>query len=124
MTLAMIGTNTQKATLTEQTKGEKDYMNIKFFIPTGCVVPTDLRLKVDDVHVHYSRITNGFIFEIYEPDAMKAKAIVDEVIKQIISDNDESQHGVSWRTTSFAELESHWDGSHIYEWHYRVRDSY
>ena len=99
-------------------------MNIQFFIPTGCTVPTDLRLKVDDVYVHYSKISCGFIFEVFEPDEMKAKEIVDEIIEQIISDNDELQHGVSWRTTSCVELESNCDALHTYEWHYRIRDSY
>lgn len=99
-------------------------MEIKFYIPSDWVVPIDLWLTVDDIKVSYKRIEHGFSFEVYEPDSDKAKAIVDAVIEQMLIDHDETQHGVSWRTVSFEEVENVWDGSHIYEWRYRIRDSY
>ena len=99
-------------------------MDIKFYIPKDTVVPTNLMLVVDNVKVIYEKIDHGFRFEVYEPNADMAKEIVDSIINQILIDNDESQHGVSWRTVSFKEIENVHDMSHIYEWHYRIRDSY
>ncbi len=97
---------------------------IRFWRPSDELIPTDLWLMVGDVKVRYGRIDKGFSFEVYESDAEKAKEIVDAIIEQMLIDHDESQHGVSWRTVSLEEIESGWDGCHIYDWHYRVRDSY
>ena len=99
-------------------------MQIYFYIPKDQIIPTVFRLKVDDADVYYEKIENGYRFEVYEQSADKAKAIVDAVIEQIIIDHDESQHGVSWRTVSLEEVESNTEFTHIYEWRYRIRDSY
>jgi len=97
---------------------------IRFWKPSDEVIPTDLWLMVGDVNVQYERICKGFRFEVYESDAEKAKEIVDKIIEQMLIDHDEPQHGVSWRTVSLEETESVCDEMHVYEWHYRVRDSY
>ena len=50
---------------------------------------------------------------------------MDKIIEQMLIDHNESKHGVSWRTVSLEEIGSGWNRGHvIYEWHYRVRDSY
>ena len=99
-------------------------LKIQFFIPSDWVVPIGLWLTVDGTKVSYRQIEHGFSFEVYESDADKAKAIVDAVIVQMLIDHDETRHGVSWRTVSLEEIENVWEGSHIYEWRYRIRDSY
>ena len=97
---------------------------ISFHIPHGELIPTDLWLTVGSVKVRYERIFHGFKFEVYESDAEKAKGIVDEIVRQMLIDHDESEHGVSWRTVSLEEVQSAWTECHVYEWCYRVRDSY
>ena len=97
---------------------------IRFWKPSYELIPTNLWLMVGDVKVQYARIDRGFRFEVYESDAEKAKEIVDKIIEQMLVDHDEPQHGVSWRTVSLEETEIVGDVIHVYEWHYRVRDSY
>ena len=99
---------------------------IRFWKPSNELIPTDLWLMVGDVKVKYKRIYSGFRFEIYESlNAEKAKETVDKIIEQMLIDHNESKHGVSWRTVSLEEIGSGWNRGHvIYEWHYRVRDSY
>ena len=97
---------------------------ISFYKPSDELIPTDLWLLVGSVKVKYERIFHGFKFEVYESDDEKANGIVNEIVRQMLIDHDESQHGVSWRTVSLKEVQSAWNGCHIYEWCYRVRDSY
>ena len=97
---------------------------ISFYIPSDELIPTDLWLTVGNAKVRYEKIYHGFKFEVYEADAEKAKGIVDEIVKQMMIDHDNSEHGVSWRTVSLEEVQSAWMGCHVYEWYYRVRDSY
>ena len=97
---------------------------ICFYIPSDQLIPTDLRLLVGDVKVKYSRIQYGFVFEVFHPDAEKAKHVVDEIVSQMLFDHDESHHGVTWETVSLEEMEKTWPISYVYVWHYRVRDSY
>lgn len=97
---------------------------IRFWKPSDELIPTDLWLMVGDVKVQYGRIHRGFRFEVYESDAEKSKGIVDKIIERMLNDHDESQYGVSWRTVSLEEVQSAWTGCHVYEWCYRVRDSY
>jgi hypothetical protein len=97
---------------------------IQFWIPSDQHVPTDFWLIVENTKVRYEKIKNGFQFEIYESNQEKANEIVCEIITQILIDHDETQHGVSWRTVSIEEVPTTWIGCHVYDWHYRVRDSY
>lgn len=98
--------------------------DIQFYIPKDQHIPTDLWLTVDHTKVRYQKITNGFQFEIYEGNEEKAKEIVTEIITQMLLDHDEIGHGVSWRTVSIEEVPTVWCGCHVFDWHYRVRDSY
>ena len=49
---------------------------IKFYIPKDETIPTDLRLYVGDVYVHYERIRNGFRFHVSVDDENKAIKIL------------------------------------------------
>ena len=99
-------------------------MNIEFYIPKDVKIPTDLRLKVDDIYVYYERIKGGFRFHVYVDSDEKALEIVKAITEQMILDHDESQHGVSWRTVSIEIAEDTWWFKRIIDWKYRVRDSY
>lgn len=99
-------------------------MNIEFYIPKDVKIPTDLRLKVDDIYVYYERIKGGFRFHVYVDSDEKALEIVKAIAEQMILDHDESQHGVSWRTVSIEIAEDTWWFKRIIDWKYRVRDSY
>ena len=99
-------------------------MNIEFYIPKDVKIPTDLRLKVDDIYVYYERIKGGFRFHVYVDSDEKALEIVKAITEQMIFDHDESQHGVSWRTVSIEIAEDTWWFKRIIDWKYRVRDSY
>ena len=98
--------------------------HIRFYIPSNELIPTNLQLEVGTIRVRYERILLGFRFTVYESDAGKARDVVDEIVKQMLIDHDEPQHGISWRTVSLEEVQNPWVGCHVYEWFYRVRDSY
>lgn len=100
--------------------------DIRFYIPNGETIPTDLRLYVDDVYVGYRRIQGGFRFCISLDDEEKAMEVAKTIIQQMMRDHDESQHGVSWRTVSLGIIpqEERYRINTIIEWKYRVRDSY
>lgn len=99
-------------------------MSIKFFIPSGLTIPTDLTLDVDGTKVNYERIKNGFRFIIFTESGDEAFNVVNQIIDTMISEHDESEHGVSWRTTSFKFFPTNCDFKHVFEWTYRIRDSY
>ena len=99
---------------------------IRFYIPKGETIPTDLRLYVNDVYVGYRRIHGGFRFSISLDDEEKAMDVVKEIVQKMKLEHDESQHGVSWRTVSLEVIqqEERYKTGTIVEWKYRVRDSY
>lgn len=106
--------------------------DIRFYIPNGETIPTDLRLYVGDVYVQYERIFassgyfSGFTFRVALDDEKKAMEIVKEIVQKMMWEHDESRHGVSWRTLSIdivPQDERYRSGTMI-EWKYRVRDSY
>lgn len=99
-------------------------MIIEFYIPKDETIPTDLRLKVDGIDVYYERIKGGFRFYVYVDSDEKALDIVEAIAGQMISDHDESQHGVSWCTVSMEVTTDTWGFRRIVDWKYRVRDSY
>ena len=99
-------------------------MDIKFYIPKDITIPTDLRLVVDGVSVHYKRINGGFEFRIGVDDDAKAIEIANEIIAVMKNEHDESQHGVSWRTVSVELIPSDWDFERTVLWKYKVRDSF
>lgn len=100
--------------------------DIRFYIPNGETIPTDLRLYVDDVYVEYERIIGGFLFHISLDDEEKAMEVAKAIVQKMIMEHDESQHGVSWRTVSLEIIpqEERYKIDTIVEWKYRVRDSY
>jgi len=99
---------------------------IRFYIPEGETIPTDLCLYVDDVYVKYERIRGGFRFYISLEDEKEAIDVVKEIVQKMKLEHDESQHGVSWRTVSLEVIpqEERYKMGTIIEWKYRVRDSY
>lgn len=101
-------------------------MNINFFIPKDNKIPINLALKVDDIHVNYKKINNGFEFDVFIKDKDKALDIVKTITSQIKSEQDESEHGVSWRDVSYEvkSEDSFGTGLVVIEWKYRIRDSY
>lgn len=104
---------------------------IKFYIPKDETIPTDLRLYVGDVYVHYERIRNGFRFHISVDDEDKAIDVAKEIADKMKREHDESQHGVSWRTISLEAIslevvpqDERYRIDTVVDWIYRVRDSY
>lgn len=100
--------------------------DIKFYVPKGETIPTDLRLYVDDVYVTYERTKGGFAFRILLDDEERAMDVAKEIVKKMKIEHDESQHGVSWRTISLEVIpqEERYRIDTLIEWKYRVRDSY
>ena len=66
---------------------------IKFYIPKDETIPTDLRLYVGDVYVHYERIRNGFRFHVSVDDENKAIDVTKVITDKMKREHDESQHG-------------------------------
>ena len=99
---------------------------IKFYIPKNETIPTDLRLYVGDIYVHYERIKSGFRFHILVDDEDKAIDVAKEITDKMKLEHDESQHGVSWRTISLAVVpqDERYRIDTVVDWIYRVRDSY
>lgn len=99
---------------------------IKFYIPKGETIPTDLRLYVGDVYVHYERIRNGFRFHVSVDDENKAIDVTKVITDKMKREHDESHHGVSWRTISLEVVpqDERYRIDTVVDWIYRVRDSY
>lgn len=100
--------------------------DIRFYIPEGESIPTDLRLYVGDVYVEYHRIDAGFRFEIDLEDEAEAWKVAEQIVERMIAEHDEAQHGVTWRTLSLEVVpqEERYKIGTIIDWKYRVRDSY
>lgn len=100
--------------------------DIKFYIPKGETIPTDLRLKVDGMDVDYERIHSGYRFNINTEDEQKALEIATKITDQMKLEHDEPQHGISWRTIAMyvVKQEERYRTGTIVDWKYRVRDSY
>lgn len=99
---------------------------IKFYIPKDLTIPTDLILRVGDTQVNYERIHHGFRFHILEDNEIKAIEIAKLITSRMISEHDESQHGVTWVTVDLKVVpqeERYKVGTDI-DWTFRVRDSY
>lgn len=99
---------------------------IKFYIPKNETIPTDLRLYVGDIYVHYESIKSGFRFHILVDDEDKEIDVAKEITDKMKLEHDESQHGVSWRTISLAVVpqDERYRIDTVVDWIYRVRDSY
>lgn len=97
---------------------------IKFLNPGNLTIPTDLCVEVDGIKVNYKRINGGFHFDVLTDSNDKANDIIQILVNRMIMEHDESQHGVSWRTVSFGQVDSDWPFEKSFNWFYRVRDSY
>lgn len=100
--------------------------DIKFYIPKGKTIPTDLRLFVDNNPVEYVRISGGFRFCTLLDDEKQALKLVKLIVDKIKYEYDEPEHGVTWVTTSFEVVPQNelYKIGTIIDWKYRVRDSY
>ena len=95
----------------------------------GNPIPLQLECTVNDTVVYYDKLHKyageypGYIFYIIDniPENEAARK-VEILIKRILADHDEPEHGVRWETKSFKQLEH--PLYHMFEWHYRIRDSY
>ena len=103
-----------------------DKDNVKFYIPKGLTIPTDLIVYVGETYVKYNRIHGGFCFHILEDDEEKAMEVAKEIAEVMIYDHDEYEHGITLETVKFEIAEQ--DGRHKIgtdiNWYYRVRDIY
>ena len=94
----------------------------------GDPIPLHLECTVNGTTIYYDRLLQtvnteypGYVFYTdndipLEEAEEKIKILIDRIC------NDHEDYGVSWRTTSFKHIENRFD--HMFEWHYRVRDSY
>lgn len=100
--------------------------DIEFYVPKGETIPTDLRLYVGDKYVEYKRIEGGFRFLVYLDDEDRAMEVAEKIVRVMIQEHDESEHGVSWRTVSIKVVpqEDRYKIGTMIDWVYRVRDSY
>lgn len=94
----------------------------------GDPIPLQLECTVNGTTVYYDKCQAngnnkypGYIF--YTTDTIPLEE-AEEKIKILIDriDDDNDEYGVSWRTVSFEHIESRI--YHMFEWRYRVRDSY
>ena len=100
--------------------------DIKFFVPKSETIPTGLRLYVGDAYVTYTRIEGGFRFLVYLDDEDRAMDVVEKIVRVMLQEHDESEHGVSWRTVSLKVVpqEDRYKIGTMIDWVYRVRDLY
>lgn len=76
-------------------------MKIEFYIPKGEMIPTRLRVKVEDaIDVYYSRLPDAFgwkfeFFKIQGVTLEMATMIVDEIVSRMVSQS--YDHGAQWR---------------------------
>ena len=101
-------------------------MNIEFYIPKDQVIPTRLRLKVDDEDVYYALVPHqfGYDFEYFGISAERAMEIT-EHLASVMCDQS-YDHGSEWRVVSIEPVEQ--DGRYkvgeIVRVLFRIRDSY
>ena len=102
-------------------------MKISFYIPKYEIIPTELRLKVDEnVDVYYKKLPDkfGYEFSFLRSQGItleEGTAIVDEIVNRMKSQS--YDHGVEWRESAVREI--------IYNEHefnitvfFRIRDAW
>lgn len=101
-------------------------MNIKFYIPKDEIIPTQLRVKVDEtLDVYYKRLPDafGFKFDFFKHQGVTlemATAITDEIVRKMIYQS--YDHGAQWRECGEREIvNDEWDLSITV--FFRVRDA-
>lgn len=101
-------------------------MKIKFYIPESQMIPTQLRVKVDEnIDVYYDRTPDafGWKFEFFKHQGVTlemAIAITDEIVSKMISQS--YDHGAQWRECGVRKIvNDEWDLSITV--FFRVRDA-
>lgn len=92
------------------------------FITKGYKVPLILELEVDGINVTYRQDDGAIRFTVWVGDTEKALSIVNEIIKQIKLEHDDTKHEVSWRTLAI-EITAETDWYTCAVWKYYVRDA-
>ena len=82
-------------------------MKIEFYIPKDQVIPTQLRLKVDDsIDVYYGRTENGgWKFDFFKHQGVTlemATQITNEIFSKMIWQS--YDHGAQWRECGVREI--------------------
>ena len=101
-------------------------MKIDFYIPKDQMIPTQLRVKVDEViDVYYDHLPDafGWKFEFFKHQGVTlemAIEITNEIVRKMISQS--YDHGAQWRECSVREIvNDEWDLSITV--FFRVRDA-
>ena len=101
-------------------------MKIDFYIPKDQIIPTQLRVKVDEaIDVYYDRLPDafGWKFEFFKHQGVTlemATAITNEIVLKMIWQS--YDHGAQWRECGVREIvNDEWDLSITV--FFRVRDA-
>ena len=101
-------------------------MKIEFYIPKDEMIPTRLRVKVDDnIDVYYERLTDAFgwkfdFFKFQGVTLEMATAITDAIVAKMVSQS--YDHGAQWRECGVREIVNDEWGLSITVF-FRVRDA-
>ena len=101
-------------------------MKIEFYVPDYQVIPTQLRVKVDDTFdVYYDRLPDefGWKFQFFKSQGITlemAVAITDEIVSRMVWQS--YDHGAQWRERGVREIvNDEWELS--ISVFFRVRDA-
>ena len=99
-------------------------MTIDFYIPERQLIPTQLRVKVnEEFDVYYERVNGGWKFTFFRYQGVNlelATAFVNEIFARMVSQS--YDHGAQWRECGVREIvDDEWDLSITV--FYRVRDA-
>ena len=107
---------------------KKDGNDMKFYIPEGQIIPTELRLKKGKVHIYYKSLNDrfGYEFKLYEIDSKEqGKNIIKDIAN--IMCNQSYDHGSEWRIANIECIEfsdNYWSKSGKWQVTFRIKDSY
>ena len=102
-------------------------MKIQFYIPDDEIIPTQLRVKIDDKYdVYYSRVHDEFAwdFTFYNEAKDCYETLLDEMVFRMCSQSED--HGSSWRETKREIIEKSEDrwSSIVVRVYFRIRDAW
>lgn len=95
----------------------------QFVIPSDQVIPTELRIRKDNVSVTYRRCSDEFayVFDIYNDGDKPNEEIVNEIASLMC--NQSFDHGAEWRYTDIEKIDTEYLDNR-YKVKFRIRDSY